>query len=338
MLGAGAFDPENRNGSLYGQSRLWVYSEPLKPADSAAFYFSAEAHVLRAGEEHLLDIPPGWLFTGKDFLSLEREIEAQPGDRDRALFRVLEAYGKISEGNWEISLGRRRFDRGVGRFFKPTDFFYPLHPLSIFTEGLPGIDGAFGYLRLSEWHSLEGGVRLLEQGRSERWVRILQKSIGLQGEGAFQTFFGGWRAGGNLQGTFRFLQGRVEALRHHLAQEDDFWEVLAGLTGASEETLYHLEVFFDRGGRIFGPFSSASFEKEAYAMAGMETGPSEQRLFVALIRSFAGGRTLLQPRFKWTLTDTWSLDLGMHWILGNSDVGPLSLLRTQVWSFLKVTL
>lgn len=328
--GGGVFDPENRQGSFFGQGRLLIRSRPIRMGSLTAF-LAAEGHLIRTSESNLPSVPPGWPETGSEnLLSLERASGGEPGDRDRALLRVTRAYLRWAPGALELSAGRRDFNWGTSRVFRPVDWFHPLPVLAVFRDHPPGSDTAAALLHFGEAAAAEGAVRWLKGGKSEAVLRYTQGGLGtfVAPSAAFSEDGTQW--GLETSATLKGIQLRFEGAARKAKEGPDFSEWVAGFTLSGEETRYHVEVLRDGGGRTLGEWSTGR-TRTAYAALAAEMGEEPQRLDVAVLRSFDGGRTLFWPRFLWRLSEGWSVDLQMHWMLGRSE-GPLARRLTQLWA------
>ncbi len=242
---------------------------------------------------------------------------------------LYQASLKFAQGPVEFTAGLFKPSWGSSRFYKPTDYFYPLQPLQWNMEIFQGSEGLDAKSFLFDDLSLEGAVRWLEDWNSEWVLKLVNKGIGITATPSFARLLNKNAMGLELSGTFPDFQLRAEGVDWFFNDGSAKAEWTIGISTVRKSIAYTLEILRDETGTILGGVSAGA-PNATYLYTSMEkTFQGDWKISPALVKGFEGGPFLFWPKASWGFAPSWELELQGQVKLGTVP-GPLSLVQNRL--------
>ncbi len=273
--------------------------------------------------------PPWQVFPVKNLLNLEADNMSSSSGPEDISARLSRACLQWANGRLQVNAGLQSFDWGSSRFYRPTDYFFPLSPLAWVDNQPLGSEALDAECYLFEFLSAEGAVRWLQGGESEWVARLINKGIGISVSPSFARMIDRDGIGMEASGTFPEFQARLEAVEWLYHYGSAYLEFVAGLSTVQEKITYNLEAFLDGTGSVLGAFSSKPGRVVyLFASVGKDffTG---WKASVGLVKSPVGGPFLFWPKISWAYAESRELDLQCQVPLAVGD-GSLDLTTTRM--------
>ncbi|HVZ79876.1 MAG TPA: hypothetical protein VHE12_03645 [bacterium] len=226
-----------------------------------------------------------------------------------------------ASGPLELRAGLFKPDWGHSIFGRPTDYFFPVPPLSWLKDEPSASEGADASCFLFDDLSAEGAARFLEGGDAEWVVRLIQRGIGLTVTPSFARLQGKDGFGWEVMGTFPTVQVRFEGVDWRFANGGDAMDWNLGVSTSRYGVKYTAEVLRDGTGGILG--GGSGYSQGSYLFISAEgTLTPEWKMSTAVVVLLDGGTFLFRPKVTWTFTSHWEAGLQAQVPLGDWD-GPL---------------
>ncbi len=272
--------------------------------------------------------PPGstaWpLYPQTNALRLEADNAAASKGNDFYGVEMDRAYLHWASGPLDVTAGLFKPSWGSARFYRPTDYFFPLPPLQweraepLASEGLDASCYLFDDL------SLEGAARWLAGGDTEGVVRLVNKGIGLTVVPSAAWLTGRNAFGLELAGTFPTFQVRLEGTDWLYPGQRTAADWVAGISTSHLGVEYTAEVLRDATGEILGSYSDVEGQA-TYVFLKAEGGVLDRwKASPAMVVPMEGGPFLFWPQLEWEFTSQWELGFQAQMLLGDWK-GPLDL-------------
>ncbi|HVM32276.1 MAG TPA: hypothetical protein VMU88_04015 [bacterium] len=197
-------------------------------------------------------------------------------------------------------------DWGQGRFFRPTDYFGPLAPLTLWPEEPLGSEGLDASQALLDDLSVEAAARLTA-GHGAEWVlRLPNRGIGFLVAPSFAHLSG--REGLGLEGlvTFPDFQLRLEAVRWAWGGRLTALETLAGFSTRWEGGDWCLEWLKDGTGEALASFSTRAPAADYLTLFWRRALDENWVWEPTLVKSLQGGPLLFWPKLTWSFESGWT--------------------------------
>jgi hypothetical protein len=304
-LEAGVYSPSS--SGTFGIARLILKNEDDLAPD-LLFSFAGEADGQAAGS----DLAPSWpVYPEANALRLQTD-NLSDGNGNLYGLQLNRALVQWTAGSLEVRAGLQSFDWGSSYFYRPTDYFFSLPPLSWVRDEPLGSEALDADCFLFDFLSVEAAARWLQEGQSEGVLRLVDKGIGIGVTPSFAFLSGRDGAGLEVSGTFPDFQARLEGVDWLYPDGASQLEWVAGLSTSKNQVTYNLEFFKDGSGQVLGAFSNG-YTQASYFFASVEKKfPSKWGAFVGALKSPDGGPALL-------------------WIKANADLGSGYDLAYQAW-------
>ena len=197
---------------------------------------------------------------------------------------------------FEAAAGLEAYNWGLGHFFKPTDYFNPLAPLSFWDEEPLGSEALDLSQTLFDDLSVEAAARLTAGANTEWVLRFPNRGIGFLAVPSFARLSG--RDGLGLEGfvTFPTFQIRAEAVRWAFTSGSSAVEALAGVSTRVEDGDLCLEWLKDGTGEALGGFSTRGQSADYFYFSFHRAWDKRFSLDSALVKSPEGGPLLFWPK------------------------------------------
>ena len=247
-------------------------------------------------------------------------------DSDGVNFEVLRLTRlnlRESFDGFEAQAGLQAFDWGQGHFFKPTDYFNPLAPLSFWNEEPLGSEALDLSQALFDDLGVEAAARLTEGGDAEWVIRLPNRGIGFLAVPSFARLVG--RDGLGLEGyvTFPTFQIRAEAVRWVLSSGEVEVEALAGISTRVDDGDLSLEWLKDGTGEALGAFSTQAPSADYFYFSLSRALGKRWTLAPALVKSPEGGPFLFWPKLVLNFGTGWEFSLEAQ-VSAAFGAGPLA--------------
>ncbi len=248
-------------------------------------------------------------------------------DSDGVNFEVLRLTRLNLRENFdgfEAVAGLQTFNWGQGHFFKPTDYFNPLAPLSFWGEAPLGSEGLDLSQALFDDLSVEAAARLTAGAKGEWVIRFPNRGIGFLAVPSFARLAG--RDALGLEGyvTFPTFQIRAEAVRWAFAAGGSAVEALAGVSTRVEDGDLCLEWLKDGTGEALGGFSNRNGKADYFYFSLSRALDKRFSLDPAFVKSPEGGPFLFWPKAVLNFGTGWQFSLEARVSAAFSE-GPLAV-------------
>lgn len=295
--------------------------------------FTSSLSLDLAGEAHwqtssqLLD--PSWpVDSTGNIVNLQADNDNESNGNNFQSLRLSRVYLKWVSGPLEATAGLQNFNWGSSHFYQPTNYFYPLAPLSWERDQPLGSEALDASCFLLDDLTLEGAARWLEGGADEWVLRLVNKGIGITATPSFARLNGRSGLGLELSGTFPDFQLRVEGVDWLYPDGTAQAEWVLGFSTVRNEIAYTLELFRDETGNVLGQDSGGAVN-DTYLFTSMEkTFTGEWKVTPALLKGIEGGPFLFWPKVSWDFAPPWELAFQGQFRIGTVP-GPLSLLQNR---------
>jgi hypothetical protein len=231
---------------------------------------------------------------------------------------------------FQATLGVQDFAWGSGHFYKPTDYFNPLGPLTLLREEPLGSEAVDLSQALLEDLSLEAAGRLLAGGAAEWVVRLPNRGIGVSATPSFAHLTD--RQGLGLEGvaTFPTFQVRLEGAEWFFSSGRAALEMEAGVSSRWDESNLCLEWLKDGTGEALGGFSNRNPAANYFYFSLNRALDKHWILEPVLVKSPDGGPFLVWPRVVLNFDTGWQFSLEGQVSTAFSE-GPLALNPDRVF-------
>lgn len=265
----------------------------------------------------------------KNYLNLQWVSTEEDASQERYQLELDQAAFHWASGPLEMRAGLFKPDWGYSTFYRPTDYFFPIPPLSWLRDLPSASEGADASCFLFDDLSVEGAARFLEGGDAEWVARLAQKGIGLTVTPSFARLAGKDGFGWEVMGTFPTAQVRFEGVEWFNSLGGRFTDINIGASTSRYGVKYSLEIFRDGMGEIFR--SGSGFSAGAYYVfiSAEGTLTKEWKLSTAVVASFDGGPVLFRPKLNWTFEERWEAGFQAQVPLGDW-AGPLQSVPSRV--------
>jgi hypothetical protein len=322
---AGLFQGSEGSLPAYQYSRLLLQSRN-DFTSSLSLDLAGEAHWQTSAQP----LFPSWpVDSVRNLVNLEADHAGSPNGIEQASLRLSRAFVKWVSGRLEVSAGLQNFNWGSSHFYQPTNYFYPLAPLT-WEKDLPlGSEAVDASCFLFDDLSLEGATRWLEGG-AEEWVwRLVNKGIGITATPSFAVLNGRDGLGLELSGTFPDFQLRVEGVDWLYPNGTAQTEWVLGFSTVRKGIAYTLEMFRDETGSVLGA-DNPGMGGATYLFTSMEKSfEGEWKITPGLLKGIEGGPFMFWPKVSWGFSPPWVLAFQGQLRIGTVP-GPLALIQNRV--------
>jgi hypothetical protein len=285
--------------------------------------------VLWLADQNPVAVP--WPENGKpNWVNLEwNNLNDSDGFNYEAL-RMTRLNFQESFDGFQATLGIQDFTWGSGRFYKPTDYFNPLEPLTLLREEPLGSEAVDLSQALFDDLSFEAAGRLLLGGATEWVARFPNRGIGVTATPSFAHLID--RQGLGLEGvvTFPTFQLRWEGVEWFLPANRSALEMEAGVSSRWDESNLCLEWLKDGTGEALGGFSNGNPSADYFYFSLNRGLDKHWTLEPALVKSPEGGPFLFWPRVVLNFDTGWQFSLQGQVSAAFSE-GPLALNPDRVF-------
>lgn len=275
------------------------------------------------------DLPSSWpADSNHDLVHLEADNDEFLVGNDLESARLSRAFVKWESGPLEVSAGLQNFNWGSSHFYQPTNYFYPLAPLTWERDEPLGSEAVDASCFLFDDLSLEGTTRWLAGGLEE-WVwRLVNKGIGITATPSFAVLNGRDGLGLELSGTFPDFQLRVEGVDWLFPNGTAQTEWVLGFSTVRKGIAYTLEMFRDETGSVLGA-DNPGMGGATYLFTSMEKSfEGEWKITPGLLKGIEGGPFMFWPKVSWGFSPPWVLAFQGQLRIGTVP-GPLALIQNR---------
>lgn len=261
---------------------------------------------------------PSWpLYPVENAVDLEVNNFTNLSKGDLLSLRLSRAFLHFSEGPIDLTAGLQKPEWGMSRSYRPTDYFFPLNPLTLTRDQPLGSEGLDLSCFLFDDLSLEGAARFLSGGVMEETLRLVNKGIGLTFTPSFAWMDGRNGFGLEVAGTFPQFQVRLEAVDWLYPDGHAAVNWNAGLSTVRDGVKYSAEVLRDETGEILGVDSNRR-ALGTYVFISIEgTFWGEWKAMPSLVTPLEGGPFLFWPKATWDFSPSWQGNFEAQLLLGN---------------------
>jgi hypothetical protein len=261
---------------------------------------------------------PSWpLYPVENAVDLELNNFSNLTKADLLSLRLSRAFLRFSSGPLDATFGLQKPEWGASRSYRPTDYFFPLNPLTLTRDQPLGSLGADVSCFLFDDLSLEGAMRFLSGGVAEECIRLVNKGIGLTFTPSFAWMNGRNGFGLEAAGTFPQFQVRLEAVDWLYPDGRAAVNWNAGLSTVRDGVKYTAEVVRDETGEILGGDSNRRIQG-TYVFISIEgTVLEEWKVTPSLVTPLEGGPFLFWPKASWDFSPSWQGIFEAQLLLGN---------------------
>jgi hypothetical protein len=259
-----------------------------------------------------------------NWVNLEWNAINDNGGFNDEVLRLSRLNLQESFDGFEATLGLQDFAWGSGRFFKPTDYFNPLGPLTLLREEPVGSEAADISQALFDDLGWEAAGRLTAGGAGEWVLRFPNRGIGLLATPSFVHLTD--RQGLGLEGvvTFPIFQVHLEGVEWFLSSRRSALELDAGVSTRWAGNNLCLEWLKDGTGEALGGFSNSNPSADYFYFSLNRVLDKRWSLDPALVKSPEGGPFLFWPKVAFNFDAGWQLSLEGQVSAAFSE-GPLAL-------------
>jgi hypothetical protein len=267
---------------------------------------------------------PWPLYPRDNVLKLESDNFTTNNGSDLFAIQLDRANLRWASGSLDITAGLFKPKWGSSYFYRPTDYFFPLEPLTWQADEPLGSEGLDASCFLFDDFSLEGATRWLKNGDGEEVLRLVNKGIGLTVTPSAAWMIGRNGFGLELEGTFPTLQVMLEGVDWLYPDGHTAANWTAGLSTTHEGVKYTAEVLRDQTGEILGVYSDQA-PPATYVFISAEGKFFEQwQAAPALVAPLEGGPFVFWTKISWAFAPQWQAGFQAQVLLGNWK-GPLDL-------------